>query len=181
MKIRIEDQSTIKIKNLERLVTKVLSVVPAEHLRGLTKIVAVDFITEPRISASQRSTLPALYHPKIGGDLAWGEVAVSVVLPKQKFYERIAARMALKPNLTQIVLSLIAQHYYLTLSKGIKKTQLESACRSYTEKYFEKWREAEGGIRMRLMKPFRPFLDRTAKKLSKKYREELQKKKPKGK
>lgn len=181
MKIRIEDQSTIRIKNLERIVTKALSVAPAEHLRGLTKIVVVDLITEPRLSASQRSTLPALYHPRMGGDLAWGEVAASVVLRKEKFYEKIAARMTLKPNLTQIILSLIAQHYHSTLSKGIKKTQLESACRAYTEKYFEKWREAEGGIRMRLMKPFRPFLDRTAKKLSKKYRAELEKKRSKGK
>jgi hypothetical protein len=179
MNVRIEDQSTTQIRHLNRHVTKTLSVVPAEHLRGLTKIVFVDVITEPRIAASQRTSLPALYHPRMAGEAAWAEVATSVVLPKEKFHQRLAAKLALKPNLAQIVLSLIAQHYYLTLSKGIKKTQLETACRSYTEKYFEKWREAEGGIRMKLTKPIRPFLDRFAKKLSKKYRAELEKKRSK--
>ena len=172
MQVKVEDHSTIRIKKLESQVEKVLDSVPVEHLRGFTKIVFVDLITEPRINAAQRASLPALYHPKMGGELAWAEVALFILTPRKKLHERLMARMAIKPNLAQVVLSLIAQHYHLTIAKGVRKTQLESSCRSYTEKYFEKWRENQGGLRMRLLKPFRPYLDKLAKKLSKKARAE---------
>jgi len=177
MNVKIENLSPNGIKNLDRQVERVLDLVPGEHLRGFNKIVLVDAITEPRISAVQRASLPALYHPRMGGQMAWGEIATSVLMPRKKLSERLMSRMALKPNLAQLVLSLIAQHYHMTLAKGVKKTDLERACRSYTEKYFEKWRESNGGIRMRLMKPFRPTLDKWAKKLSKKYKEGMEKEK----
>jgi hypothetical protein len=177
MNVKIEDASPDRIRKLDAQVERILSLVPAEHLRGFTKLVFVDLITEPRISSAQRSGLPALYHPRAGGQMAWGEVATSVLIPKKKFHQRLMSRLTLKPNLAQVILSLIAQHYYLTLSKGIKKNQLEYACRTYTEKYFEKWRDSQGGIRMWLTKPFRPYLDKLAKKLSKKYKQEAEKKK----
>ncbi|HEU4388662.1 MAG TPA: hypothetical protein VFV34_12750 [Blastocatellia bacterium] len=176
MNVKIEDLATRKIKKLDGLVETVFAAVPAEHLRGFSKIVFVDSILEPRLSVSQRDNLPALYHPRIGGESAWGEVATSVILPKGKFYEKISARLALKPNVAQVILSLVAQHYHLTLAKGVKKTQLEPACRAYAEKYFGRWRESQGGWRMKLTKPFRPYLDKWAKKLSKKYKEELARK-----
>jgi len=173
MNIKVEDLASIKIKKLEKYVENTLAAVPQEHLRGLTKIVFVDSITEPRLNAAQRAQLPALYHPRMGGQTAWAEVALSVLIPRKKFHERLLSGLAIKPNIAQAVLSLIAQHYYLTLAKGIKKNQLEAACRIYAEKAFEKWREQQGGIRMKLTKPFRPFLDKMAKKLSKKYRAEM--------
>jgi hypothetical protein len=176
MNVKVEDLSSQRIKKLENLVETVFVAVPAEHLRGFSKIVFVDSILEPRLSVSQRDKLPALYHPRMGGESAWGEVATSVILPKGKFHERISARLAMKPNIAQVILSLIAQHYHLTLAKGVKKTQLESACRAYAEKHFDRWRENQGGWRMRLTKPFRPYLDKWAKKLSRKYKEELAKK-----
>src|SRR2546430_9120737 len=43
-----------------------------------------------------------------------------------------------------------------TLSKGVKKTLLEPAIKSYVERHFEKWREQQGGLRVRLLKPFKP-------------------------
>ncbi|MCI0487493.1 MAG: hypothetical protein L0229_12940 [Blastocatellia bacterium] len=173
MNVKLENQSPVKIKNLENKVQKVLDTVPAEHLRGFTKIVFVDMVTEPRISAAQRSALPGLYHPRMGGQMAWAEVATSVLLPKKRFPQSVLNRMALKSNLAQVILSLVAQHYYLTLSKGRKKGQLELACRQYVEKHFEKWREKEGGFRVRLLKPFKPYLDKFARKMAKKYRQEL--------
>lgn len=179
MNVKVEDISTVKIKKPEAQVEKVLGLVPAEHLRGLTKIVFVDVITEPRISASQRATLPALYHPKVGGQMAWAEIATTVLLPRKKFTDRFMSRLTLKPNLAQVILSLLAQHYHFTIAKGTRKTELERACRVYAEKYFEKWRENQSGLRMKLTKPFRPTLDRWAKKLSKKYKKELDKKKQK--
>jgi hypothetical protein len=179
MNVKVEHLASSRIKNLERMVEKVLETVPQEHLRGFSKLVFVDVITEPRLSAAQRSNLPALYHPRMGGETAWGEVATSVILPSGKFYQRLSSRLALKPNIAQVILSLIAQHYHLTLAKGVKKTQLEPACRAYAEKYYDRWRENQGGIRMKLTKPFRPYLDRLGKKLSKKYREELARKQAK--
>src|SRR5437867_91988 len=176
MSVKIEIHSTKAIKDLNTRVERVLEVVPAEHLRGLSKIVLVDSITEPRLSPAQRASLPALYHPKMAGQLAWAEVSLSVLAPKEKFPKKLLTRLALKSNLAQVVLSLVAQHYHLTLAKGVKKTQLEPAIKSYVEKQFEKWREKEGGLRVKLLKPFKPQLDRLARKLAKRYKEELAKK-----
>src|ERR1051325_10728356 len=176
MNVKVELKSENEVKNLQGNVEKVLTVVPQEHLRGFTKIVFADFVAEPRLSALQRSTLPALYHPKMMGQMAWAEVALSVIAPKKKFPQNLLTRLSLKSTLAQVVLSLVAQHYYMTLSKGIKKNQLETACRVYVEKHFERWREKEGGLRVRLLKPFKPQLDKIARKLAKKYKEELQKK-----
>src|ERR1051325_12208787 len=177
MNVKLEDQtSEVKIKDLKVKAEKILDIVPAEHLRGFTKVVFVDLVNEPRLSAAQRSTLPALYHPKMPGQMAWAEVATAVLAPKRKFPQSLLGRLALKSNLAQVLLSLVAQHYYLTLSKGIKKNQLEIECRKYVEKYFEKWRDREGGLRVKLLKPFKPQLDKIARKLAKKYKEELQKK-----
>ena len=174
--MKIEVLSEHRIRSLEQNVEKVLEVIPTEHLRGFSKLVFVDVITEPRLSASQRATLPALYHPKMGGQTAWAEVATTVLAPKEKFPKSLVARLSIKSNLTQVVLSLIAQHYHLTLSKGIRKNQLEVACRLYVEKHFEKWRESQGGWRARLLKPFKPYLDKLAKRLAKKYRDEMARK-----
>ena len=177
MNVKVEvHSSNSPIKDVHKKVERALDVVPQEHLRGLAKIVVVDTITEPRLSATQRASLPALYHPKMGGQSAWAEIALSVLAPKEKFPKRLLTRLALKSNLAQVVLSLVAQHYHLTLAKGVKKTQLEPAIKSYVEKQFEKWREKEGGLRVKLLKPFKPQLDRLARKLAKRYKEELAKK-----
>lgn len=176
MNVKVEVKSATEIKNLQGNVEKVLTVVPQEHLRGFTKIVFADFVAEPRLSALQRTTLPALYHPKMMGQMAWAEVALSVIAPKKKFPQNLLTKLSLKSTLAQVVLSLVAQHYYMTLSKGIKKNQLETACRVYVEKHFEKWREQQGGLRVRLLKPFKPQLDKMARKLARKYKEELQRK-----
>ena len=176
MNVKVEVLTQAPIKDLNAKVEKVLDVVPAEHLRGLSKIVLVDTITEPRLTAMQRASLPALYHPRMPGQSAWAEVSLNVIAPKEKFPKRLLTRLALKSNIAQVVLSLVAQHYHLTLSKGVKKTQLEPAVKSYVEKHFDKWREKEGGLRVRLLKPFKPYLDKFAKRLAKKYKEELAKK-----
>lgn len=176
MNVKIEIASTNGTKDLDRNIERVLEVVPQEHLRGFSKIVLVDTIMEPRLSAAQRSTLPALYHPKMGGQSAWAEVSMNVLAPKEKFPKRLLTKLALKSNLAQVVLSLVAQHYQLTLSKGVKKTLLEPAIKSYVERHFEKWRERQGGLRVRLLKPFKPQLDRLAKRLAKRYKAELSKK-----
>jgi len=155
MSVKIEVTSTnASIKDLNRKVEKVLDIVPAEHLRGLSKIVLVDTITEPRLSAVQRATLPALYHPRMAGQSAWAEISMNVLAPKEKFPKRLLTRLALKS----------------------KKTQLEPAVKSYVERHFEKWREKEGGLRVKLLKPFKPQLDKIAKKLAKRYKAELAKK-----
>lgn len=177
MNIKVEHKASINTEKYQTILEKAFDLIPAEHLRGLTKIAFVDSITEPRISPTQRATLPALYHPKIGGQMAWAEIAMSVVKPKKSFPKNLLTLLTLKSNLAQIAFSLAAQHYYFTLAKGIKKNQLDLACRAYTEKMFEQWREKEGGLRVRLLKPFKPYLDKLAKRLASKYRQELEKQK----
>ena len=176
MNVKIEVTSDTARKDLPRRIESVLAVVPAEHLRGLSKIVVVETITEPRLSPAQRSTLPGLYHPKMAGQSAWAEISLGVLVPKEKFHKRLLTRLALKSNLAQVVLSLVAQHYQLTLSKGVKKTLLEPAIKSYVERHFERWREKEGGLRVKLLKPFKPQLDKLARRLARRYKEELAKK-----
>jgi hypothetical protein len=176
MNVKIEVLAGSPIKDLDRKAEKALEIVPPEHLRGLSKIVFVDTIMEPRLTAAQRSTLPALYHPKMAGQSAWAEISMKVLAPPEKFPKRLLTRLALKSNLAQVVLSLVAQHYHLTLAKGVKKTLLEPAIKSYVERHFDKWREKEGGLRVRLLKPFKPQLDKLARKLARKYKDELAKK-----
>jgi hypothetical protein len=173
MNVKVEDLASHKIRNAHLHVEKALEVLPVEHLRGFAKIVFVDLVTEPRLSAAQRSTLPALYHPRMGGQMAWGEVATTILAPKKKFPQNLLGRLTLKSSIAQVVLSLVAQHYYLTLSKGVKKGDLERACRQYVEKHFDLWREKQGGLRVKLLKPFKPQLDRWARKLARKYRDEM--------
>src|ERR1051325_8793477 len=140
MNVKIEHKSSQKTEKYESNIEKALTIIPTEHLRGLNKIVFVDQITEPRISQSQRDSLPALYHPKVGGQMAWAEIAMDVVKPKKRFPKNLLTLLTLKSNLAQIAFSLAAQHYYFTLAKGTKKNQLDVACRLYTEKAFEQWR-----------------------------------------
>ena len=175
MNVKTENLSSRKIPKIDALMQRSLSVLPAEHLRGFTKIVVVDSISEPRLSSAQRATLPALYHPKMPGQPAWGEIALSVLLPVKRFPKGILSRLTMKQNIAQLVIALAGQHYHLTLAKGTRKDRLETACRLYAEKYFNVWREREGGLRMRLTKPFRPFLDRLAKRASKMYQKEMEK------
>jgi hypothetical protein len=173
MNVKLEHKSEKDTPKYQVNIEKALALIPTEHLRGLNKIVFVDSITEPRISAEQRASLPALYHPKMGGQMAWAEIAMDIIKPKKRFPQNLLILLTLKSNLAQVIFSLVAQHYYLTLAKGTKKNQLELACRLYTEKMFEKWRETEGGLRVRLLKPFKPYLDKFARRLAKRYREEI--------
>ena len=50
------------------------------------------------------------------------------------------------------------------------------ACdRYYMEKYFEAWRERNGGWRSKFFKPFQPLIEKWSKKLKKRYEEEQRK------
>jgi len=180
MKVKIEILSSNTFKKLPEILERAVDALPAEHLVGLDKIVVVDAVMEPRLSSTVRASLPALYHPKLPGQRAWAEIALGVVAPKKKFPKNLLTRLTLKASLAQVVISLVAQHYCLNFSKGVKKTQFETACRLYVEKHFDTWREREGGLRARLLRPFKPYLDRLAKKLAKKYRAEMERSKSKS-
>lgn len=177
MNLKIENKSSVKSPgNLERIVASVFQVVPREHSRGLQRIVFVDQIAvDSRLSVAGISDLPGLYHPKQGTTQPWIEVAIGKLLPADSFFKRLAARLNFKANLAYLLFSLQAQHYYLTLAHGIKKTQYESKIRTYADKYHEIWRENQGGWRAKLFKPLRPFVEKWAKKLRRKYETEQRK------
>ncbi|MCS6873866.1 MAG: hypothetical protein N2Z23_09165 [Pyrinomonadaceae bacterium] len=180
--IKIENQSTIDLpKDTEKIIKSVLDFLPGEHLVGVEKIRLVDFVKPPQVKLDLPITgdLPGLYHPKVGNKAAWFEVSMGALLqPTEGFTKRLMARSAFRGNLAAIIISLSGQHYYLTLRHSVKKQSLESQVRQYTEKYLKEWGEIQQSksIRGKIFKPFRPYLERLAKWLSKKAID-LQKKK----
>ncbi len=168
MAIKIENFSNAKLprQTLARI-QKILESIPHEHLRGIERLRLVDAISDPRLQRlPQRPTLPGLYHPRQGTQPAWLEVSVDALLPRSKpFFGRLVPRLSFKSNLAAIIFSLVGQHYYLTLRHSVKKNQLETAVRAYTEKYLRAWSEREQGWRAKLFKPFQPTLERWARTL----------------
>jgi hypothetical protein len=181
MSIKIENQASIKLpKKTDETIQSVLETVPKEHIRGLTRIVLVDRIIPdsrmPKGAVQNVTELPGLYHPRQGNQQPWAEIALLMLMPRDSFFKRIAGRMNYKPNLAYLVLSLQAQHYFLTLSHGIKKNQYEGAIRSYVEQYHKTWREKQSGWRGRLFKPVQPYIEKWVRSLRKKYNVEQKRK-----
>ena len=170
MAIRIENQYEGKLpKNALENIEEAFNSLPREHTRGIERIRLVSFISDPRIKGTFQATeLPGLYHPKQGPKGPWLEIAVNVLLPADKpLHKRIVPRMSFKSNLVALVISLVAQHYHLTLRHSLKKTQLEPAIRTYTEKQLKLWNERKHSFRARLFKPLQPTFERWAKGLQK--------------
>lgn len=179
MAVKIENKSNIKLPaKTEETINSVLDCVPREHLRGLNRVVLVDrIIPDSRIQLPNATELPGLYHPKQGTSQPFFEIALnSLLMPTEGFFKRLAARMNFKASLAYLTLSLQAQHYHFTLSHGLKKHQYEGAIRSYVDRHLESWRESQGGWRVKLFKPLRPFLEKWSKKLKKRYEQEQKKK-----
>jgi hypothetical protein len=152
----------------EETIRKILSTVPKEHLRGIERLRLVDSIVDPRIRNTQKdiSKLPALYHPRQGSQPAWLEIALDVLLPKNApLHKRLLPRLSFKANMAAVIFSLVGQHHYLTLRHSVKKGQLESSIRIYTEKQLKRWNEKEHGLRARLFKPLQPTFERWARNL----------------
>jgi len=178
MIVKVENRSGLKLpKKTEETIQEVLGAVPREHLRGLARVVLVDrIIPDARVQLPTATELPGLYHPRQGGSQPWLEIALnSLLLPSEGFFKRLAARLNFKASLAYLTLSLQAQHYHFTLSHGLKKHQYEGAIRSYVEKHLDTWRESQGGWRMKLFKPLRPYLEKWSRKLKKKYDAEKRK------
>lgn len=176
MAIKIDNRTTIKIPaQTEQIINSALDVIPREHMRGLHRVVLVDFISpqQQRLQIPNAGALPGMYHPRVGTEQPFFEIALGVLLPSSKgFFQKFAARLNYKVNLIGLIHSLQAQHYHLTLSHGVKKNQYEKVVRGYMEKYFEVWRERNGGRRAKLFKPFKPLIERWSKKLKKRYEAE---------
>lgn len=179
MAIKIENKSNLKLPSkTEETINSVLDCVPREHLRGLNRVVLVDrIVPDSRIQLPTATELPGLYHPRQGTSQPFFEIALNALLmPTEGFFKRMAARLNFKASLAYLTLSLQAQHYHFTLSHGLKKHQYEGAIRSYVEKHLEGWRESQGGWRVKLFKPLRPWLEKWSKKLKKRYEQEQKKK-----
>ncbi len=182
MDIKIENQSTVKL-NLNKIINhinSVLETVPPAHLRGISKILLVDRLEDPRLDATQRAELPGLYHPRLPGSPPWLEIALETLRSDTTWYKRWGRRLTFKANLTATLFSLIGQHYYLTLSHGVRKTQYEAAVRSYVERQMTAYAESRRGIRAALLKPFKPALDRLARWLRKRYLQEMKASNPRS-
>jgi hypothetical protein len=152
----------------EESIRKIISTLPKEHLRGIDRVRLVDSINDSRLRNAQAnvSQLPGLYHPRQGSQPAWIEVALDVLLPKNSpVYKRLLPRLSFKANLAAVIFSLVGQHHYLTLRHSVKKGQLESSIRLYTERQLRRWNEKEHSLRARLFKPLQPTFERWARSL----------------
>lgn len=174
-KIKIENRSTIDLpKNYEQQIESALDFLPTEHKRGLEKVRLVDFIDDPRVRNANvpiKGDLPGLYHPRQGTQGAWVEISTGALLqPTEGFGKRWMAKTAFKSNIAGLLFSLVGQHYYLTLRHSVKKQGLETQIRQYAEKNLKAWGETQNqnSLRAKLLKPFRPTLERWAKWLNKK-------------
>jgi hypothetical protein len=170
MTIKIEIDDGVRLpKKTHTQIDKILECLPREHLRGIERIKVVNSINDPRLkNLRQRTDLPGLYHPKQGTQAAWLELAAGVLLPRSKpLLKRLMPRLSFKGNLAAIIFSLVGQHYYLTLRHSIKRGQIESAVRAYTEKHLRIWHESQHTFRSRIFKPFQPTLERWGRSLQK--------------
>jgi hypothetical protein len=183
MAVRIENLSKTKLpKNTEKQIESIMGSLPKEHLRGIERLRLVDTINDPRLKAvPQKTDLPGLYHPRQGTQQAWLEVAVGVLLPSSKpFFKRLMPRLSFKGNLAAVIFSLVGQHYYLTLRHSVKRSQIETAIRTYTEKQLRQWNERQHSRRARLFKPLQPTLERWGRALQKRASQEKKRKQTLG-
>ncbi len=170
MPIKIErTDTTSKIPaKIEDMITRITGIVPPAHLRGIERIRIVDTISNARLKGLSNSALPGLYHPKQGTQPAWLEISAHFLLPPSaKGMKKLLSRLSFKNNLAAVIISLIAQHYFLTLRHSIKKQNLETSIRSYTENHLRQWNAREHKLRTRIFKPLQPLLERWSKTLSK--------------
>lgn len=179
MAIKVEVLSTIPVRNLESLVQGAVECLPVEHLRGFARIRFVDRIDDSRLSKDLLENLPALYRPKQPGMAsAFGDVALAVLQPQDvNWFKRWMSRSQAKALVTQSVMSLVAQHYLVTVSSKRKKgPEIERAVREYVEKYFKVWRDRQSGWRARLFRPLVPYLEKWQKSARKYQLEQARKK-----
>jgi hypothetical protein len=167
MATKIELQTEAKLpSNIKNQISRVLETLPREHLRGIERIRIVDFINDPRIRVPHKISLPGLYHPRQGTQPAWIEIAATTLLPEnQPLHKRLASRLSFKSNIAALAISLVGQHYHLTMRHSLKKGQLEPAVRAYTEKHLKLWANTQNGWRARLFKPLQPTFEKWAKAL----------------
>lgn len=167
MAIKIENLSRAKLpRQTEAHIQKILDTLPREHTRGIDRLRLVDSINDPRLRTTQKTALPGLYHPRQGAQQAWLEISTDALLPPGKpLHKRLMPRLSFRGNLAALIFSLVGQHYYMTLRHSVKRGQLESSVRAYTEKYLRLWSEQQHTLRTRLFKPFQPTLERWARSL----------------
>lgn len=169
MAIKIENLSTVQLsERLHNHMQNVFDSLPREHVRGIEKLRLVDYISDSRLKSSAQQQLPGLYHPRQGTKPAWLEIAVGVLLPKSApFYKKLLPKLSFKGNVAAIIFSLVGQHYYLTLRHSIKRNQIETAVRSYTEKQLKIWSARQQNLRARLFRPLQPTFEKWSRALQK--------------
>jgi hypothetical protein len=178
MAIKIENQSTRALpKFVEPYLSELFDFLPREHTRGIERIRIVNNVSDVAIRGTvATSKLPGLYHPRQGTKGAWIEIAANILVPpSDPFYKRLMPRLSLKGNLAAVLVSLVAQHYYLTLRHSVKRGQIEGLVKAYTEKQLRQWHEQKHKTRAKLFRPIQPLLEKWGRALHKRAAEERRK------
>ena len=172
MSLKVESQTSKKLpRKTSQKITSVIASLPSEHLIGIERIRIVDAIDDNRLTLHQKTSLPGLYHPRQGSQRAWLEVNATALLPSDGgFFKKLIPRIAFYNNLSAILVSLVGQHYYISLRHSAKKGSLESSVRSYTTKHLKGINKSEHKLRAKIFAPLQPTLERLAKSLNAKAR-----------
>lgn len=177
MAIKVEILTNSKAPtDLDKLVNQIFDIVPKEHTRGISKVVVVNEIKDPRLLAVTTQPQPILYHPKTPGAQAFVELALDFFLAKgEGMVKRLTARLNFKTQVAGALLAAIGQHYHFTYSHGIKKANYEVPVRQYIDKHIKIWGEKNVNWRTKLFKPLQPLVQRLDKWLRKKMAQEQKK------
>jgi hypothetical protein len=97
------------------------------------------------------------------------EININALLPREGgIFKKLLPRIAFYNNLAAVLVSLVGQHYYLSLRHSVKKGSLENSVRAYTTKHLKALNNSEHKLRARLFAPLQPTFERWARTLNRK-------------
>ena len=189
-KVKIVRDTEVEVPDhTEDKIREILDFLPAEHIRGIDRIILVDFIDDTGLQeykGDYRDNLPYSYFPAIKGKVpsrsgrvesinkpARMEISMmKLINPLGKFHERWMAKSSFNSSLASALFVMVGQHYYLTLQRATKKqdqAKLQTQIQRYAEQNLKKWGEEQSdkSWRGRLFKPIRPYMERWARWLNK--------------
>ena len=157
MDIRIDDQlqSSIRGFNIQKAVTKLLRIVPKEHLMGIDKIVIAGQMKKREVSGTYRK----------GG----GSEATVIEISFKSVYKKMPKFLFRFPFIPKFMLAdalyhEIGHHFERNLSHGIKKREREKYADDYGKKMLKKaffgW--------LILLYPLKPLVNYLNKKVQEK-------------
>lgn len=181
MAVKIENHSSLELpKGWEDIINEAFDYVPREDVRGVDRVVLVDFIkvNDARIKeAKPKGDTPALFHPREQHKSPWFEIsAAALLMPTENWSKKMLAKKTFRFNLTRLVFLLAGYNSQLLPAQLArqrqppKPEQIQARAAQYGEKKFAEWQKenVKPNWQTKLFGPLRPFVERWAKSLNEK-------------